>query len=366
MATRYQLGDVLLPEAENLAIALPRIIAQSKANQLDERRLNQESRRIGIAESRAEEALAFRDQQARISQQNYLQQQAFQKSQAEEKTMNSLLNSVTEPYQKQAIYNKYGMFDMAAQMEVQGDKEVDQKTSLKSFYAVSSAKDIVEEGSKALEGLDPTSAAYGQVVARRDSAFNEVQNSYQDMLKDPRYKFQYDILLASAKMPNADIKGIFEQMDVMADRYEKEKFGGDDDGGGGDDGKALSIDEQADELVSSLLAGDAFTPEGALDFGPQTEADVTKLATTVESTSKINIGKLEGSVSKLNNRKRILDRTAKIRTLSETQMKELEKINATLKATKDELSKQRKYSKEAFRQKNPFYFSPTTTKLSTL
>jgi len=272
MATRYQLGDVLLPEAENLAIALPRIIAQSKANQLDERRLNQESRRIGIAESRAEEALAFRDKQARISQQNYLQQQAFQKSQAEEKTMNSLLNSVTEPYQKQAIYNKYGMFDMAAQMEVQGDKEVDQKTSLKSFYAVSSAKDIVEEGSKALEGLDPTSAAYGQVVARRDSAFNEVQNSYQDMLKDPRYKFQYDILLASAKMPSADIKGIFEQMDVMAERYQKERYGESED----EVGEGKTLEEQENELVSSLLTGDAFTPEGALSFLPDEEIQRAK------------------------------------------------------------------------------------------
>jgi len=272
MATRYQLGDVLLPEAESFASALPKLIAQSKANQLDERRLNQESRKIGIAESRAEEALAFRDKQARISQQNYLQQQAFQKSQAEEKTMNSLLNSVTEPYQKQAIYNKYGMFDMAAQMEVQGDKEVDQKTSLKSFYAVSSAKDIVEEGSKALEGLDPTSAAYGQVVARRDSAFNEVQNSYQDMLKDPRYKFQYDILLASAKMPNADIKGIFEQMDVMAERYQKERYGESED----EVGEGKTLEEQENELVSSLLTGDAFTPEGALSFLPDEEIQRAK------------------------------------------------------------------------------------------
>jgi len=318
-----------------------------------------------FAEEAAEDR-EYRDKTFRQNTELQRQQQKFREDQAKEKTMNSLLNSVTEPYQKQAIYNKYGMFDMAAQMEAQGDKEEDQKTSLKSFYAANSAKEIVEAGNQTLAGLDPTSAAYGQVVARRDSAFNEIQNSYQDMLKDPRYKFQYDILLASAKMPNADIKGIFEQMDVMADRYEKEKFGGDDDGGGGDDGKALSIDEQADELVSSLLAGDAFTPEGALDFGPQTEADVTKLATTVESTSKINIGKLEGSVSKLNNRKRILDRTAKIKTLSDVQRKELEQINATLKATKDELSKQRKYSREAFRQKNPFYFSPTTTKLSTL
>jgi len=272
MATRYQLGDVLLPEAESLATAIPKLIAQSTANQLNERRLNQESRRIGIAESRAEEALAFRDKQARISQQNYLQQQAFQKSQAEEKTMNSLLNSVTEPYQKQAIYNKYGMFDMAAQMEVQGDKEVDQKTSLKSFYAVSSAKDIVEEGSKALEGLDPTSAAYGQVVARRDSAFNEVQNSYQDMLKDPRYKFQYDILLASAKMPNADIKGIFEQMDVMAERYQKERYGESED----EVGEGKTLEEQENELVSSLLTGDAFTPEGALSFLPDEEIQRAK------------------------------------------------------------------------------------------
>ena len=272
MATRYQLGDVLLPEAENLAIAIPRVIAQSKANQLDERRLNQESRRIGIAESRIEEDRAFKRQQARVSQQNHLQQLAFQKSQAEEKTMNSLLNSVTEPYQKQAIYNKYGMFDMAAQMEVQGDKEVDQKTSLKSFYAVSSAKDIVEEGSKALEGLDPTSAAYGQVVARRDSAFNEVQNSYQDMLKDPRYKFQYDILLASAKMPNADIKGIFEQLDSMKERYRKERYG--ESGGEGGEGKTL--EEQENELVSGLIAGDAFTPEGALSFLPEVEIQEAK------------------------------------------------------------------------------------------
>jgi len=353
MATRYQLGDVLLPEAENLAIALPRIIAQSKANQLDERRLNQESRRIGIAESRAEEALAFRDQQARISQQNYLQQQAFQKSQAEEKTMNSLLNSVTEPYQKQAIYNKYGMFDMAAQMEVQGDKEVDQKTSLKSFYAVSSAKDIVEEGSKALEGLDPTSAAYGQVVARRDSAFNEVQNSYQDMLKDPRYKFQYDILLASAKMPSADIKGIFEQMDVMAERYQKERYGESEDEGD-KSGKGKTIDEQADELVSSLLTGDAFTPEGALDFDPETQAGIREIASGVESTSKVNIGTLLSSISKLENRKDILDRTAALRPLTKGQVKESEQISATLKASKEELAKQRSYLGASRRETQPY------------
>ena len=186
------------------------------------------------------------------------------------------------------------------------------------------------------------------------------------MLKDPRYKLEYDILLARAKMPNADIKGIFEQMDVMADRYEKEKFGGDDDGGGGDDGKALSIDEQADQLVSSILEGDAFKPEDALDLGPQTESDVKKMATQVESSSEVNIGKLQSSLPKLENRKNILDRTSKLRSLTDVQAKELEQINAAIQATKAEIKRQRGSLKQARKEIKPFYTSPTATKLSAL
>ena len=368
MATRYDLGDVLLPEAESLATAIPKLIAQSKANQLNERRLNQESRRIGIAESRIEEDRAFKRQQARISQQNHLQQLEFQKSQAEERTMNSMLRAAKTPSQQAMIYNQYGQYEMAAEVEAEGNKVEDQNTIVESYWSESlgsSPKDVVIAGKSALANIDLSHPNYSSIAERTHKAYQESLNQYQDMLKDPRYKLQYDVLLSRAKMPNADIQGIFDQLDTMAERYEVQRYG--EAGVEGDkSGKGKTIDEQADELVSSLLTGDAFTPEGALDFGPQTEADVTKLATTVESTSKINIGKLEGSVSKLNNRKRILDRTAKIRTLSEPQMKELEQINATLKATKDELSKQRKYSKEAFRQKNPFYFSPTTTKLSTL
>jgi len=207
----------------------------------------------------------------------------------------------------------------------------------------------VSEGNKALEGLDPTSAAYGQVVARRDSAFNEIQNSYQDMLKDPRYKFQYDILLASAKMPNADIPGIFEQMDVMADRFEKEKFGDKDDEENEED-KLLSIDEQAERLVSGML----FKPEDSLDLGPQTEEDIRQVATQIETSSDINIGKLQSSLPKLENRKNILDRTSKLRNLTEVQAKELEQINAAIKATKAEIKKQKRSLGQAKRETELF------------
>jgi hypothetical protein len=275
MATRYQLGDVLLPEAENLAIALPRIIAQSKANQLDERRLNQESRRIGIAESRAEEALAFRDKQARISQQNYLQQQAFQKSQAEERTMNSMLSAAKTPSQRAMIYNQYGKYEMAAEVEAEGNKVEDQNTTVKNYWSESlgsSYKDVVIAGKSALSNIDLSHPNYSSIAERTDEAYRESLNPYQDMMKDPAYKLQADILLAKGKMPNADIKGIFEQLDSMKERYRKERYG--ESGGEGGEGKTL--EEQENELVSGLIAGDAFTPEGALSFLPEVEIQEAK------------------------------------------------------------------------------------------
>lgn len=271
MATRYKRGDVLIPMLNEIAGELPTLQRQGQEFLLKQSALALNNRKFNAVEEQQKYENEQVKEQQKLAQQNIIEQRNFRKEQAKIKERDYLLNSVTEPYQKQAIYNKYGMYDMAAQMKTQGDKEADQKTSLKGFYAVNSAKDIVTEGNKALEGLDPTSAAYGQVVSRRDNAFKEIQNSYQDMLKDPRYKFQYDILLASAKMPNADISGIFGQMDVMADRFQKEKFGETGVVGAGSatsqvTTKDLSIDEQADQLVTSILDGNAFKPEGALEF----------------------------------------------------------------------------------------------------
>jgi hypothetical protein len=349
MANGYKRGDVLIPMLNEIAGELPTLQRQGQEFLLKQSALALDNRKFSAAEEQTKYQNEQVKEQQKLAQQNIIEQRNFRKEQAKIKERDYLLNSVTEPYQKQAIYNKYGMYDMAAQMKTQGDKEADQKTSLKSFYAVSSAKDIVSEGNKALEGLDPTSAAYGQVVARRDSAFNEIQNSYQDMLKDPRYKFQYDILLASAKMPNADIPGIFQQMDVMANRFEEEKFGDKEDEEDEDD-KLLSIDEQAERLVSGIL----FKPEDSLDLGPQTEEDIRQVATQIETSSDINIGKLQGSLPKLENRKNILDRTGRLRSLTEVQAKELEQINAAIKATKAEIKKQKRSLGQAKRETELF------------
>ena len=301
MANGYKRGDVLIPMLNEIAGELPALQRQGQEFLLKQSALALDNRKFSAAEEQTKIQNAQAKEQQKLAQQNIVEQRNFRNEQAKTREMNTLLNSVTEPYQKQAIYNKYGMYDMAAQMKTQVDKEEDQKTSLKGFYAVSSAKDIVSEGNKALEGLDPTSAAYGQVVARRDSAFNEIQNSYQDMLKDPRYKFQYDILLASAKMPNADITGIFQQMDVMANRFQKEKFG--ETGVVGASGttaqvgtKELSMDEQAEQLVvDNILSGEAFKPEGALEFlSPEERESAIEEAKPIQSQFESVSSKLEG------------------------------------------------------------------------
>jgi hypothetical protein len=274
MATRYQLGDVLLPEAESLAIAIPRVIAQSKANQLSERRLNQESRRIGIAESRIEGDLALRKQQVRISQQNYLQQQEFNKSQAEERTMNSMLSAAKTPSQRAMIYNQYGKYEMAAEVEAEGNKVEDQNTIVENYWSESlgsSPKDVVIAGKSALSNIDLSHPNYSSIAERTDKAYKESLNPYQDMLKDDRNKFHYDILLARAKMPNADIQGIFDQLDTMAERYKLQRYG--ESGGEGGEGKTL--EEQESELVSPFVT-DAFTPKGALSFLPESEIQEAK------------------------------------------------------------------------------------------
>jgi hypothetical protein len=359
MATRYQLGDVLLPEAESLATAIPKLIAQSKANQLNERRLNQESRRIGIAESKIEEDRAFKRQQARVSQQNHLQQLAFQKSQAEERAMNSMLSAAKTPSQQAMIYNQYGKYEMAAEVEAEGNKVEDQNTIVKNYWSESlgsSYKEAVIAGKSALSNIDITHPNYSSIAERTDEAYRESLNPYQDMMKDPAYKLQANILLAKGKMPNADIQGIFDQLDSMRKRYKKERYGesGDGDGDGDGEGEGKTVEEQAEELVSNLLTGDAFTPEGALDFDPETGADVKKIATGVESTSKVNIGTLLSSISKLENRKDILDRTAALRPLTKGQVKESEQISATLKAAKEELSKQKSSLGQAKRETELF------------
>jgi hypothetical protein len=249
---------------------------------------------------------------------------------------------------------------MAAEVEAEGNKVEDQDNTVKNYYTESSGslpKDVVIAGKSAMSIIDLSHPHYSSIAKRTDEAYQESLNPYRDMMNDPTYEYQSKLLLAAGKMPNADMQGIFDQFDAMKARYIKGRRGesGDGDGEDGEDGEGKTVEEQAEELVvSSLLTGDAFPPKDALDFDQETQAGIREIAAGVESTSKVNIGTLLSSISKLENRKDILDRTAALRPLTKGQVKESEQISATLKASKEELAKQRSYLGASRRETQPY------------
>ena len=122
--------DVSICLVNEIAGELPGLQRQGQEFLLKQSALALDNRKLNVVEEQQKYQNEQAKEQQKIAQQNIIEQRTFRKEQAKIKERDYLLNSVTEPYQKQAIYNKYGMYDMAAQMQTQGDKEADQKTSL--------------------------------------------------------------------------------------------------------------------------------------------------------------------------------------------------------------------------------------------
>ena len=185
-----------------------------------------------------------------------------------------MLSAAKTPSQQAMIYNQYGKYEMAAEVEAEGNKVEDQNTTVKNYWSESlgsSYKDVVIAGKSALSNIDLSHPNYSSIAERTDEAYRESLNPYQDMMKDPLYEYEAKLLLAKGKMPNADIQGIFDQFDSMKARYIKGRYGESGDEGG--EGKTL--EEQESELVSPFVT-DAFTPKGALSFLPESEIQEAK------------------------------------------------------------------------------------------
>jgi len=368
MANGYKRGDVLIPMLNEIAGELPVLQRQGQEFLLKQSSLALDNRKLNVVEEQQKYQNEQAKEQQELAQKNMIEQRTFRDKQAKIREMNTMLQSAKSPSQKAMIYNNFGQYDMAAQVKTEGDKVEDDNAIVENYWSESlgsSPNDVVIAGKSALGSIDLSHPNYSSIAERTDKAYQEALNPYRDMMNDPTYEYQAKLLLAAGKMPNADMQGIFDQYESMKARYLKGKFGGKDDEED-DNGKLLSIDEQAEQLVSGFLDGDAFKPKDSLDIGPQTELDVKQVATQVEASSEVNIGKLQSSLPKLENRKSILDRTAKLRKLTDIQTKELEQINATIKATKDEVKRQRGSLKQARKETKPFYTSPTATKFSSL
>ena len=279
MATRYQLGDVLLPVAEDLASAIPRAMAQESRNKIAEARLALDSQRENRAANTEQARLDMARETLKINQANQEKTMAFQKKQAIDREKNNLLRIAKDPYQKAMIYRKYGDFESASYFQEEGDKQEDYKVSLRSFYSTSGNENIITEGTKVLSTLDPTSGAYENVLTRVDDAWDDQRNVYADMLKIPEFKARYAATEATIKNPmstSAQVESAIEAIQAMQTEYEKRFTGGTGGTGGvggtgGTGGTGGVRDDAAD-----LLNEEVFEPEGALSFLSEAEREEAK------------------------------------------------------------------------------------------
>ena len=337
---RYQFGDVLLPVAEDLATALPRVMAQQQRNELLERQMNQDNRRIDLAEKNAEAQREFRERQVAREDAFRQQELAYRKEQAEKREMNNLLRGATDPARKAMIYSSYGDYASANYFNDKAIEEADYKASLKTFYSTVGDDNIISEAANVLSTLDPTSGAYANVVNTRDQAIARQKNIYADMLKIPEYQLRYNAIEAVLKNPMStgeDIKNAITTVQALQKDYETKVL---------NQGKVGSYEEELEKFktgittkagtttteqtqttttdyADDLLNEEVFAPEGQLSFLPPTK----------QTEVKTKIKNLEPEYDKLTSE------LAKLESQRQGKYDELEKIKEKLST----LNKQVRY-----------------------
>tara|TARA_X000001388_G_scaffold57427_2_gene42687 strand:- start:6391 stop:7644 length:1254 start_codon:yes stop_codon:yes gene_type:complete len=322
---RYQFGDVLLPVAEDLATALPRVMAQQQRNELLERQMNQDNRRIDLAEKNAEAQREFRDRQVAKEDAFRQQELAYRKEQAEKREMNNLLRGATDPARKAMIYSSYGDYASANYFNDKATEEADYKTSLKTFYSTVGDDNIISEASNVLSTLDPTSGAYANVVNTRDQAIARQKNIYADMLKIPEYQLRYNAIETVLKNPMStgkDIKNAITTVQAIQKDYETKVL---------NRGKVGSYEEELEKFktgtttteqtqttttdyADDLLNEEVFAPDGQLSFLPAAQ----------QTEVKTKIKNLEPEYDKLTSE------LAKLKSQRQGKYNELEKMKEKL------------------------------------
>jgi hypothetical protein len=311
-------------------------MAQQQRNELLERQMNQDNRRIDLAEKNAQAQKDFRETQA--AKQDTLRQQEldYRKEQDKIKEMNNLLRGATDPARKAMIYSSYGDYTSANYFNDKATEEADYKASLKTFYSTVGDDNIISEAANVLSTLDPTSGAYANVVNTRDQAIARQRNIYADMLKIPEYQLRYNAIEAVLKNPmstNEDITNAIGTVQALQKDYETKVL---------NRGKVSSYEEELEKFktdettneqdkttttdyADDLLNEEVFAPDGQLSFLPATE----------QAEVKTKIKNLEPEYDKLTSE------LASLESQRKGKYDELEKMKGKLSG----LSKQMRYYK---------------------
>ena len=278
MAERYKFGDYLVPMATDLMTALPQLQRQGQQHLLEQAKLALDNRKEERFAEEAAEDREYRDKTFRQNVELQRQQQKFRDDQAKRTEMNNMLRLAKTPAQQAMIYNKYGMPDMATEVEKQGEIEEGHKDSLRSFYSKAENHDIMTTGAAILQTLDPTKPEYTRVYERVDKAVEDEKSNLPELLADPYYGALYNAKIAQLKLPNANIVTIGADIKRIQAQFLKSQGGG--TGGGDDDtgGAGGDEEEQDSDYAADLLNEEVFEPEGALSFLPEAERKKAKKA----------------------------------------------------------------------------------------
>ena len=279
MAERYKFGDYLVPMATELATALPQLQRQGQQHLLEQAKLALDNRKEERFAEEAAEDREYRDKTFRQNVELQRQQQKFRDDQAKRTEMNNMLRLAKTPAQEAMIYNRYGMPEMAAEVEKQGEIEEGHKDSLRSFYSKAENHDIMTTGAAILQTLDPTKPEYTRVFERFDKAIEDEKSNLPELLAHPYYGALYNAKIAQLKLPNANIVTIGADIKRIQAEFLKSQGGGTGDAGDDDTGGAGGDEEEQDsDYAADLLNEKVFEPEGALSFLLEAERKKAKKA----------------------------------------------------------------------------------------
>jgi len=279
MAERYKFGDYLVPMATELATALPQLQRQGQQHLLEQAKLALDNRKEERFAEEAAEDREYRDKTFRQNVELQRQQQKFRDDQAKRTEMNNMLRLAKTPAQEAMIYNRYGMPEMATEVEKQGEIEEGHKDSLRSFYSKAENHDIMTTGAAILQTLDPTKPEYTRVFERFDKAIEDEKSNLPELLAHPYYGALYNAKIAQLKLPNANIVTIGADIKRIQAEFLKSQGGGTGDAGDDDTGGAGGDEEEQDsDYAADLLNEKVFEPEGALSFLSEAERKKAKKA----------------------------------------------------------------------------------------
>jgi hypothetical protein len=250
---RYRFGDILLPEAESLARSLPALLRQQQVNDLDREKIALENKRIEAAKTQNDRLFEAQENARVQAAERYKEEFAFKKEQAKQAEMNRLVASVEEPYQKAMIYRKYGFNDLAENFTSIGDKQEAQKDVMRTFDSFTDPKDILENSSTALKGLDPTSSAATFVRNARTKAMEELDVKYSELLEKPGFRLVHE----AYKNAQQDLTMSDEQKKLVNEQYIKalESYGVVEEADTGQGSVEDFDDDDVDRLVDDIVGG---------------------------------------------------------------------------------------------------------------